>query len=110
MLPGLSSQHLRAWGPGARCCGSGSQGLPSLAVAPSSSPCPRPPAPPAPALRWGRGRLLTTCALVSALGLLVRWRLSGFRSCQMGLPEPVGAGWGGSGSPPPEGLEAASHP
>ena len=40
------------------------------------------------------------CLDLSAPGLLIRWCLSGFRSCQMGLPEPVGAGWGGSGSPP----------
>lgn len=49
------------------------------------------------------------CLDLSAPGLLIRWCLSGFRSCQMGLPEPVGAGWGGSGSPS-EGLEAASRP
>lgn len=39
------------------------------------------------------------CINLSAWGLLVRWCLSGFRSCQMGLPEPVGQGRGGSRSP-----------
>lgn len=32
------------------------------------------------------------CINLSAWGLLVRWCLSGFRSCQMSLPEPMGEG------------------
>ena len=46
------------------------------------------------------------CINLSAWGLLVRWCLSGFRSCQMGLPEPVGEG--GRREPLLQGLEAAS--
>lgn len=36
---------------------------------------------------------------LSAWGLMVRWRLSGPCSCQMGLPEPVGEGGGAEGVP-----------
>lgn len=42
---------------------------------------------------------------LSAWGLMVRWRLSGPCSCQMGLPEPVGEG--GQQESLLQGLEAA---
>ena len=63
MLPGLASQRRRAWGPGARCCGSGSQGLPSLAVAPSSSPCLRAPPPTCPCSAVGVGEVVDDLCL-----------------------------------------------
>jgi hypothetical protein len=53
------------------------------------------PAPPPRLLPWGAvcGEVVDNlCINVSAWGLLVRWCLSGPRSCQMGLPEPVGKG------------------
>lgn len=54
-----------------------------------------PPSAPAPPVGVHRGEVVDNlCINLSAWGLLVRWCLSGFRSCQMGLPEPVGKGGG----------------
>lgn len=49
-----------------------------------------------------------SCINLSARGLLVRWCLSGFRSCQMGLPEPWARGGVAAGALALQGLEAAS--
>lgn len=46
---------------------------------------------------------------LSAWGLMVRWRLSGPCSCQMGLPEPVGEG-GGRRSPCCRAWRLPYHP
>lgn len=71
------------------------------------SQCP-PPSAPAPPVGVHRGEVVDNlCINLSAWGLLVRWCLSGFRSCQMGLPEPVGKG-GVWQEPLLQGLEAAS--
>lgn len=66
-----------------------------------------PPSAPAPPVGVQCGEVVDNlCINLSAWGLLVRWCLSGFRSCQMGLPEPVGEG--GRQEPLLQGLEAAS--
>lgn len=67
-----------------------------------------PPSAPAPPVGVHRGEVVDNLGInLSAWGLLVRWCLSGFRSCQMGLPEPVGEG-GWWQEPLLQGLEAAS--
>lgn len=80
----------------------------SLAEASSALPFPAcPPICPAPPVGVQRGEVVDNlCINLSAWGLLVRWCLSGFRSCQMGLPEPVGEG--GQQEPLLQGLEVAS--
>lgn len=80
------------------------------------SPCPlladisavlSPLPPPGPCSPWGMSwEVVDDLSInLSAWGLMVRWRLSGPCSCQMGLPEPVGEG--GQQEPLLQGLEAA---
>lgn len=63
--------------------------------------------PPGPCSPWGMSwEVVDDLSInLSAWGLMVRWRLSGPCSCQMGLPEPVGEG--GQQESLLQGLEAA---